>query len=320
MWSCTMKHHNTLICVVGPTAIGKTSLAIELAQHFGSEIISADSRQFFKEMTIGTAVPSEKELAKASHHFIQNKSIFENYNVGKYEVEALGKLSELFQKNRVQILVGGSGLYVNAVTKGLDDFPEIDATVRNQINEEYDVKGITFLQEKLETLDPNYFNFIAENNPQTLQNPQRMKRFVEVCLGTGKPYSSFLGKNSSQRNFNVIYLGIGAPREVIYNRINQRVDIMMENGLLEEVKNLIPHQSNNALQTVGYQELFAYFDGKCSLEEAIEQIKQNTRRFAKRQLTWFKKETNTLWVEYSEDLKSILHKIEQRMEEFNHVI
>lgn len=315
-----MKHTNTLICVVGPTAIGKTSLAIELAKHFGSEIISADSRQFFKEMNIGTAVPSEDELTKAPHHFIQNKSIFENYNVGKYEVEALAILPKLFQKNRVQILVGGSGLYVNAVTKGLDDFPEIDATVRNQINEEYNEKGITFLHEKLKTLDPSYFNFIVVNNPQTLQNPQRMKRFVEVCLGTGKPYSSYLGKKSLQRKFNVIYLGIEAPREVIYQRINQRVDIMMANGLLEEVKNLIPYQSNNALQTVGYQELFAYFDGKCSIEEAIEQIKQNTRRFAKRQLTWFKKETDTLWVDYSEDLKSILHKIEQKLEEFNHDI
>jgi tRNA dimethylallyltransferase len=320
MWSCTMKHTNTLICVVGPTAIGKTSLAIKLAKHFGSEIISADSRQFFKEMNIGTAVPSEDELTQAPHHFIQNKSIFENYNVGKYEVEALAILPELFQKNRVQILVGGSGLYVNAVTKGLDDFPEIDATVRNQINEEYNEKGISFLQEKLKTLDPSYFNFIALNNPQTLQNPQRMKRFVEVCLGTGKPYSSYLGKKSLQRKFNVVYLGIEAPREVIYQRINQRVDIMMANGLLEEVKKLIPYQSNNALQTVGYQELFAYFDGKCSIEEAIEQIKQNTRRFAKRQLTWFKKETNTLWVDYSEDLKSILHKMEQKLEEFNHVI
>lgn len=315
-----MKHTNTLICVVGPTAIGKTSLAIKLAKHFGSEIISADSRQFFKEMNIGTAVPSEDELTQAPHHFIQNKSIFENYNVGKYEVEALAILPELFQKNRVQILVGGSGLYVNAVTKGLDDFPEIDATVRNQINEEYNEKGISFLQEKLKTLDPSYFNFIALNNPQTLQNPQRMKRFVEVCLGTGKPYSSYLGKKSLQRKFNVVYLGIEAPREVIYQRINQRVDIMMANGLLEEVKNLIPYQSNNALQTVGYQELFAYFDGKCSIEEAIEQIKQNTRRFAKRQLTWFKKETDTLWVDYSEDLKSILHKMEQKLEEFKHVI
>jgi tRNA dimethylallyltransferase len=315
-----MKHPNTLICVVGPTAIGKTLLAIELAKHFGCEIISADSRQFFKEMKIGTAVPSVEELAQIPHHFIQNKSIFENYNVGKYEIEALGILEELFQKNQVQILVGGSGLYVNAVTKGLDDFPEIDATIRNQINEKYNAEGITFLQEKLETLDPSYFNFIAENNPQTLLNPQRMKRFVEVCLGTGKPYSSFLGKKSSQRNFNVIYLGIEAPREIIYNRINHRVDIMMANGLLEEVKKLTPYQSNNALQTVGYQELFAYFNGYCSIDEAIEQIKQNTRRFAKRQLTWFKKEPDTIWVDYAEDLKSILLKIEHKLEEIKHAI
>lgn len=320
MWIRAMTYPNTLICLVGPTAIGKTALAIQLAKHYGCEIISADSRQFFKEMKIGTAVPTEEELKQIPHHFIQNKSIFENYNVGKFEIEALACLEELFQKNPIQILVGGSGLYVNAVTKGLDDFPEIDSSFRTQINEEYDVKGITFLLEKLETLDPSYFNFISENNPQTLQNPQRMKRFVEICLGTGKPYSSFLGKKSLQRNFNVIYLGIEAPREVIYNRINQRVDIMMVNGLLEEVKKLIPYQSNNALQTVGYQELFAYLNGKCSVNDAIEQIKQNTRRFAKRQLTWFKKETDTIWIDYSEDLKSILKKVEQKLEEFKHAI
>lgn len=310
-----MKHSNTLICVVGPTAIGKTSLAIELAKHFGCEIISADSRQFFKEMKVGTAVPTKVELALVPHYFIQNKSIFEDYNVGKYENEALTCLKKLFLKNPIQILVGGSGLYVNAVAKGLDDFPEIDPSIRKQINQEYDEKGITFIQEKLEALDPTHFKFIAENNPQTLQNPQRMKRFVEVCLGTGKPYSSYLGKKSSQRNFNVIYLGIEAPREVMYERINLRVDVMMNHGLLEEVKNLIPFQHINALQTVGYQELFAYFNGNCSLEEAVEQIKQNTRRFAKRQLTWFKREPSTIWIDYQKSLQETIELLDQILHE-----
>ena len=297
---------NYLITIIGPTAIGKTSLSIALAQHFNCDIISCDSRQFFKEMKIGTAVPSEEELASATHHFIQNKSIFDNYSVGDFEKEALAKLDELFLKNNVQIMVGGSGLYVDAVLKGFDDFPDIDEKVRVKINTDFEQFGIDYLQQKLKELDADYFQKISTENPQTLQNPQRMKRFVEVCIGTGKPYSSFIGQKKNQRNFTPIIIGLEAEREMMYNRINQRVDIMMNEGLLKEVENLIPHKNLNALQTVGYRELFDFFEGETTLEFAIEQIKMNTRRFAKRQITWFKRTENVLWFDYLTDRKEII--------------
>lgn len=290
--------NNYLITIIGPTAIGKTSLSIALAQHFKCDIISCDSRQFFKEMKIGTAVPSDEELASATHHFIQNKSIFDNYSVGDFEKEAIAKLDELFLKNNVQIMVGGSGLYVDAVLKGFDDFPDIDEEVRTKINADFEQFGIDYLQQKLKELDTDYFQKLLTENPQTLQNPQRMKRFVEVCLGTGKPYSSFIGQKKNQRNFTPIIIGLEAEREMMYNRINQRVDIMINEGLLKEAENLFPNKNLNALQTVGYRELFDFFEGKTSLEFAIDQIKMNTRRFAKRQITWFKRTENTVWFDY----------------------
>lgn len=301
---------NYLITIIGPTAIGKTALSITLAQHFGCEIISCDSRQFFKEMKIGTAVPSDEELAAATHHFIQNKSIFESYSVGDFEQEALSKLDELFQKNNIQIMVGGSGLYVDAVLKGFDDFPDIDDSVRTEINTKYDALGIEYLQEQLQKLDSEYYQKLETENPQTLQNPQRMKRFVEVCLGTGKPYSSFIGKRKNVRNFTPIIIGLEADREIMYNRINQRVDIMLNEGLLAEAESLYPNKHLNALQTVGYRELFDYFDGKTTLEFAVEQIKMNTRRFAKRQITWFKRTENVSWFDYLTDKKEIIKAIE----------
>ncbi|APT23503.1 tRNA (adenosine(37)-N6)-dimethylallyltransferase MiaA [Flavobacterium columnare] len=297
---------NYLITIIGPTAIGKTALAIQLANHFGCEIISCDSRQFFKEMYIGTAVPSQEELAQAPHHFIQNKSIFESYSVGDYEIEALQKLDELFQKNNIQVLVGGSGLYVDAVLKGFDEFPDIDASVRETVNSKYDELGISYLQDNLKNLDPDYYQKITNENPQTLQNPQRMKRFVEVCIGSGQPYSSFLGKRKNQRNFTPIIIGLEADRTLMYERINLRVDLMMQQGLLKEVKTLLPHKELNALQTVGYRELFDYFKGETSLDEAIEQIKMNTRRFAKRQMTWFKRTDNTQWFDYQTNYNTII--------------
>lgn len=302
---------NYLITIIGPTAIGKTALSITLAQHFGCDIISCDSRQFFKEMKIGTAVPSVEELTAATHHFIQNKSIFESYSVGDFEQEALAKLDELFQKNNIQIMVGGSGLYVDAILKGFDDFPDIDDSVRSEINAKYDELGIAYLQEQLQKLDSEYFTKLSTENPQTLQNPQRMKRFVEVCLGTRKAYSSFIGKRKNVRNFTPIIIGLEADREVMYNRINQRVDIMMKEGLLEEAKALYPNKQLNALQTVGYRELFDYFDGKTTLDFAIEQIKMNTRRFAKRQITWFKRTENVSWFDYLSDRKEIIKNIEK---------
>lgn len=305
--------NNYLITIIGPTAIGKTALSIALAQHFNCAIISCDSRQFFKEMKIGTAVPSDEELTSATHHFIQNKSIFDNYSVGDFEKEAIEKLDELFLKNNIQIMVGGSGLYVDAVLKGFDDFPDIDEEIRTKINADFEQFGIDYLQQKLNELDNTYFQKISTENPQTLQNPQRMKRFVEVCLGTGKPYSSFIGQKKNQRNLTPIIIGLEAEREMMYNRINQRVDIMMNEGLLKEAENLFPNKNLNALQTVGYRELFDFFEGKTSLEFAIDQIKMNTRRFAKRQITWFKRTENTVWFDYLTDRKEIIKLINQHI-------
>lgn len=298
-----MKH---LITIVGPTAIGKTALSIILANHYKCEIISCDSRQFFKEMTIGTAVPSATELAAAPHHFIQNKSIFENYTVGDFEKEAVKKIEELFLTDDYVVLVGGSGLYVNAILKGFDDFPGIDSSVREAVNAQYEKLGIVYLQEQLKALDNAYFEKITNENPQTLQNPQRMMRFVEVCIGSQQPYSSFLNQKKKERSFTPILIGLEAERSVMYNRINQRVDIMINEGLLAEAKGLYVNKELNALQTVGYRELFSYIDGDFSLEFAVEEIKKNTRRFAKRQLTWFKRAESTKWFDFETPYEAII--------------
>ena len=308
-----MQHQKKyLITIVGPTAIGKTALSIALAQHFDCEIVSCDSRQFFKEMTIGTAVPSTEELALAKHYFIQNKSIFNNYSVGEYEKEALNCIEKIFKTNDYAILVGGSGLYVNAILEGFDAFPSIDESVRNEIKVKFDKKGIAYLQEKLSILDPEYYAKLKYDNPQTLQNPQRLMRFVEVCIGTSKPYSSFLNQKQVERNFTPILVGLEADRNSIYQRINQRVDIMMQQGLLEEVRDLLPHKNLNALQTVGYKELFDYLEQKITLEFAIEEIKKNSRRFAKRQLTWFKRNPATTWFDFQTPLTQIIASIQQK--------
>lgn len=301
---------NILITIIGPTAIGKTSLSIALAQHFGCDIISCDSRQFFKEMKIGTAVPTETELAGAPHHFIQNKSIFENYTVGDFEKEAISKLDELFFKNNIQILVGGSGLYVDAVLKGLDSFPDIAPDIRNEVRTTFEEKGLLYLENTLKELDPEYYESLSKNNPQTLVNPHRMMRFVEVCLATGKPYSSFINKKENTRNFTPIIIGLEANRETMYSRINQRVDSMLNEGQLQEAESLFPNKDLNALQTVGYRELFDYFEGKITLEFAIEEIKKNTRRFSKRQLTWFKRTENAIWFDYLTDKNEIIDKLQ----------
>lgn len=302
-----------LITIIGPTAIGKTALSIHLAQHFKCEIVSCDSRQFFKEMTIGTAVPSATELATVKHHFIQNKSILEHYTVGNYEKESLLKIEDLFLTNDCVVLVGGSGLYVNAILKGFDEFPEIDSSVRNSINEKYEHLGIGYLQEQLKILDAKYYEKINAENPQTLLNPQRMMRFVEVCIGTGKPYSSFLNQKKNNRSFTSIIIGLETERNIMYHRINQRVDIMMSEGLLAEAKKLYPYKELNALQTVGYRELFSYFDGEFKLDFAIEEIKKNTRHFAKRQLTWFKRDENTKWFDFMTPKEEIIDYINSKL-------
>ncbi|WP_439131241.1 tRNA (adenosine(37)-N6)-dimethylallyltransferase MiaA [Polaribacter sp.] len=306
----TKKNTNTLITIVGPTAIGKTALSIKLANHFKSDIISCDSRQFYKEMTIGTAVPEPEELAAAKHHFIQNRSIFDDYNVGEYERDALKKLDNLFTKNPVQIMVGGSGLYVDAVLNGLDYFPDVDKQIRIDLTKEWHEKGITSLQEKLKVLDIETYNTIA------LDNPHRIIRALEICIGTKTPYATFKNKPKTPRNFNSIKIGLTADREIIYNRINQRVDIMIANGLLQETQNLYQHKKLNALQTVGYRELFSFFDGDFTKEFAISEIKKNTRRFAKRQLTWFKRDQKTLWFDYQTDINEIIASVSKNINAF----
>lgn len=289
-----------LITIVGPTAIGKTALSIQIAQHFKCSIVSCDSRQFYKEMTIGTAVPDATELTAAAHHFIHNRSIFDSYTVGDFEKEAIAKLDELFKDNDFAVLVGGSGLYVDAVLKGFDDFPQVDNSVRAQITIGYEMQGIDWLQQQLKEHDPEYAGIVD------LGNPQRIMRALEICIGTGKPYSAFLNQKKNSRRFTPILIGLEADRPLLYNRINERVDIMMASGLLAEAERLHPNQQLNALQTVGYRELFAYLDGNSTLDFAVSEIKKNTRRFAKRQLTWFKRNPNTKWFDYREDVQSIL--------------
>lgn len=296
--------HKYLISIVGATAIGKTALSIKLAQHFNTEVISCDSRQFFKEMTIGTAVPDKTELATVPHHFIQNKSIFEDYSVGAFERDALAKLDELFHKHDIVVMVGGSGMYVNALVNGLDHFPTVDPEIRKELTERLNSHGIENLQEQLKNLDPITYQKIA------LDNPQRVSRALEICIGSGKPYSSFLCQEKHKRPFKTISIGITAERELMYERINKRVDIMMDNGLLEEAEALYTHKHLNALNTVGYKELMNYFGKEWDLPFAVSEIKKNTRRFAKRQVTWFKRNDNTKWFDYNYLLSDITDFIE----------
>lgn len=293
-----------LIAVVGPTAIGKTRLAIALAQHFNTEIISADSRQFYKELTIGTAVPSMDELKSVPHHFIQHLSIFRSYSVGDFEREAMQRLNRLFTGHRVVIMAGGSGLYLDALTKGLDSFPPVAPGIRLQLEEKLRVEGISALQQELLMLDPDYHAKVD------LQNPRRLIRALEVCLGTGRPYSSYRNGKGSARPFKLFSIGITAPRETLYERINQRVDNMIAQGLLEEAKSLYQHRNLNALQTVGYKELFAYFEGNTDLDTAVSEIKKNTRRFAKRQMTWFRKQEDIFWTDYRQPLGETIKTVE----------
>lgn len=308
-----MKNRPLLICVVGPTAIGKTSLAIALAKAFSTEIISADSRQFYKEMSIGTAVPSEAELKAAPHHFIQTKSIFDDYSVGDFERDAIDLISQKFNRtdeNFVKlstlIMVGGSGLYVDAVVKGLDKFPAVPAEIRENLNLELDEFGIEHLQEKLKKADPIYYSKVD------IQNPHRLIRALEIYDATGIPYASFLNKETADRDFETLFIGLSAERETIYARINERVDQMVEAGLIEEARNLYIHREKNALQTVGYRELFAHFDGTITKEEAISEIKKNTRRFAKRQGTWFKKNEHIHWFDYQTSASEIITLINEK--------
>ena len=268
--------------IAGPTAVGKTELSVKLAQHFKTEIVSADARQFYREMNIGTAKPSQEQLLKVPHHFINNKSITELYGAGHFEKDAIQKLNDLFKSFNIVFMVGGSGLYIDAVLKGVDDFIEIPPDVREHLNNEFEKKGLIWLKEETKNTDPIYY-LTADTS-----NPQRMIRALEVFRHTGLPYSSFLNKQKTQREFIPIKILINTGREQLYTQINNRVDHMIELGLKDEVKSLIDYRKHNALKTVGYTEMFDHLDGLCSLSEAIEKIKQHTRNYAKRQITWFK--------------------------------
>lgn len=274
----------TLIVLSGPTASGKTSLAISLAQHFRTAIVSADSRQFFREMTIGTAKPTAEELAQAPHYFIDSHTITEDYSVGQYEREALELLQTLYQRHDTVILTGGSGLYINALCQGMDEFPAVPEAVRQALEADYQERGIGYLQEALRTADPPYYEEVD------LNNPHRLIRALSVCRSSGQPYSSFRKSGAAERFFRPVYVRLHWPRAELYERINRRVDLMLEAGLEEEARSLYPQKHLTALQTVSYQEFFDYFDGNISREKAIELIKRNSRRYAKRQLTWFRRD------------------------------
>jgi tRNA dimethylallyltransferase len=269
------------VVIAGPTAVGKTDLAIKLAKHYGTKIISADSRQFYREMNIGTAKPTEKQLAQVEHFFVGNLSVHNSYNVGEYEKEVIPLLDRLFKLQDIVFLVGGSGLYINAVLYGVDEFLEVSDEVKARVAQSFAENGLEWLQSELEKLDPDYYNEVDKNNPQ------RLMRALEVCIQSGKRYSSFITKNKKQRNFEAIKILINTDRDTLYERINKRTDQMMEEGFLDEAKKLHIHKQRNALNTVGYKELFDHLSGNTALEKAVDLIKQKTRNYAKRQLTWF---------------------------------
>tara|TARA_B110000483_G_scaffold4923_1_gene5678 strand:+ start:871 stop:1779 length:909 start_codon:yes stop_codon:yes gene_type:complete len=294
-----------LITIVGPTAIGKTNLSLELANYYNTEVISADSRQFYKEMTIGTAKPSSKELNDVKHHLINNKSVTETYQLGEFEKDTIDIIKNIHKKSNIAILVGGSGLYIDAIIYGLDEIPKIENGLRELLNNEFETKGIIYLQSKLKKLDITTYNSID------LKNHRRIIRALEVTISSKKPYSSYLKKTKINRGFKVIEIGINTDREILYKRINKRVDKMIENGLVNEVKQLLVHKKLNSLNTIGYKEIFSYLDGNISLGFAIEEIKKNTRKFSKRQMTWFRSKKDIIWFTQNYKVKNIIKTIDK---------
>ena len=296
--------NNQLVTIIGPTAIGKTDLAIKIAEFYNTEIVSADSRQFYRELNIGTAKPSSSELSKIKHHLINNKSIQDQYNINDFEKDAIESINSIFKKNKVAVLVGGSGLFINSVLYGLDEIPEIDEDIRNSLYSDMDSLGIKALQEKLKLLDHNSYDNID------IDNPRRLIRALEVTIGSGKPYSSFLKKTKKNRNFNAIKIGLNQDRAELYEKINNRVDNMIKDGLIDEVKGLYELKNLKTLNTIGYSEVFKYIDGIYSEDECINEIKKNTRRYAKRQMTWFKSIEDVKWISPNYNLKDVLNHIE----------
>ena len=280
---------NTLIVITGPTAVGKTQLTLELAQYYGIPVINADSRQIYKELKIGTAAPTEEQMRQAQHYFVGSKSISDYYNASMYEQEVLKLLESLFATSPVQLLSGGSMMYIDAVCNGIDDIPTIREDIRTEMKRRYEKEGLEALCEDLKRLDPEHYESVDR------QNYRRVIHALEICYQTGKTYTSFRKQTKKERPFNIIKIGLNRDREELYGRINQRVDDMMAQGLLDEVRAMAPYREVNALNTVGYKELFDYMDGRWPLEEAIERIKGNTRRYARKQLTWYKRDENIRW-------------------------
>ncbi|GHT20377.1 tRNA dimethylallyltransferase 1 [Bacteroidia bacterium] len=289
-----------LLVLLGPTGVGKTELAVRLAQHFGTEIVSADSRQLFRELKIGTAPPSLEQLAAIKHHFIGTHSIFDHYSAGQYELDAIKLLTKIFENQNFAILTGGSMLYIDAVCKGIDDIPTVDDATRTFWNNIYEEKGLEFIQNKLKELDPKHFNEQVD-----IKNAKRIIHALEICSITGRPFSEIRTGKIAKRNFDIIKIGLHLPREILYNNINVRVDKMMETGLLAEAEKFYPYKTLNTLNTVGYKELFEYFDGKISLELAVEHIKRDTRHYAKKQLSWFRRDSEIEWFTPCEEYKIV---------------
>ena len=296
----------TLIVIVGPTGSGKTSLAVTLARHYSAPIISTDSRQFYRGLPIGTAQPTAEELSLAEHHFIADREVDDDFNSGRYEQEALARLDELFKRHDVVVAVGGSGLYIQALCEGMDNLPEANEELRQSLKQHLESEGIEPLFEELRRLDPAYAEVVDRHNPS------RIMRALEVCITSGKPYSHQRKGEKQQRPFRIVKIGTDLPRDVLYERINLRVDMMISEGLEAEARAMLPKRELNSLQTVGYREMFDYFDGRCSLDEAIELIKRNSRRYAKRQMTWFRRDGDIAWFS-PHDIEPIISHIDTKI-------
>lgn len=299
---------NTLIVVLGPTGVGKSDISIQLAKYFSTDIISADSRQLFRELSIGTAVPPESDLNSVCHHFIQSRSIHDYYNVSEYETEAISRINQLFKTKNPLILTGGSMLYIDTICKGIDDIPTVTPEIRNEVIGWYQDNGMEALQKRLQDLDPEYYQIVD------LNNPKRLLHAVEICQMTGKTFTSFRKNTFRERPFRIVKIGINQNREILYQRINERVERMMEADLLEEARNVYPFRGLNSLNTVGYKELFAYLDGSCSLDEAVDLIKRNSRKYARKQLTWFRRDQEINWFEPTQ-IQDIIAFTKEKMKE-----
>lgn len=294
----------TLLLIVGPTGVGKTELSLRVAERYGCPILSCDSRQVFREIPIGTAAPTTTELARVKHYFIAERSVRDDYSAGQYERDAITLIEQLFQTHDTLVMTGGSMLYADAICKGLDDLPSVPEAVRAQVKEQYNKCGLDWLQQEVQRLDPDYWEIVDKHNPA------RLAHCVELCMATGKTYSSLRTQTRKERPFRIVKVGLNRPRAELYARINERVTQMMNDGLLQEAESVYALRHLNSLQTVGYRELFAYMDGEYDLDRAIELIQQNSRHYAKRQLTWFRRDTQIHWIDINNDYETILHIID----------